>query len=194
MILDLVKRIWAPLRKLFDPCCPKLVTDLLLVFTVASLDNHLILHARCNCRLFVFVVIWWIAKQADRNGETVKHFSNCIKVFSQFRTTYCTNLRKESNRPKRGGPHGKAQIPHLAYNFRSQILCQKITSQPSVAIATCRKTCFRQIVLLQYKAKPYQNLGCHCKILGCHFDTHKRLKITLPQGFQSNPNIEPSCN
>jgi len=28
-------------------------------------------------------------------------------------------------------------------------------------------------------AKPYlgfQNLGFHCKILGCHFDTQKRLK------------------
>jgi len=39
---------------------------------------------------------------------------------------------------------------------------------------------FSQIILLQYKAKPYhlgfQNLGCHCKILGCHFDTQKRLK------------------
>ena len=54
--------------------------------------------------------------------------------------------------------------------------------QLSIATATCRKTCLSQIVLLQYKAKPYlgfQNLGCHCKILGCHFDTHKRLKKTL---------------
>jgi len=48
----------------------------------------------------------------------------------------------------------------------------------------CRKTCFLPIVLLQYKAKPYlgfQNLGRHCKILGCHFDTQKRLKKTLVQ-------------
>jgi len=40
-------------------------------------------------------------------------------------------------------------------------------------------TCFPQIVLLQYKAMPYlgfQNLGCHCRNLGCHFDTSKRLK------------------
>jgi len=53
---------------------------------------------------------------------------------------------------------------------------------PSVAVATCRKACFPQIVLLQYKAKPYlgfQNLGCHCAILGCHFDTQKRVKNTV---------------
>ena len=54
-----------------------------------------------------------------------------------------------------------------------------------VAIITCRKTYFPQIVLPQFKAKPYllgfQNLGCHCKILGCHFDTQKRLKETLFQ-------------
>jgi len=57
--------------------------------------------------------------------------------------------------------------------------CLPITLQPSIAIATCRKTCFLQIVLLQGKVKPYlglQNLGCHCKILGCHFDTQKRYK------------------
>jgi len=32
------------------------------------------------------------------------------------------------------------------------------------------------MVLLQYNAKPYlgfQNLGCRCEILGCHFDTQK---------------------
>ena len=69
------------------------------------------------------------------------------------------------------------------YNFRFQLLRQKmfrpITLQPSVAIATCRKTSFPKIVLLRYKAKPYlgfQNLGCHCKILGCHFGTQKRPK------------------
>jgi len=47
-------------------------------------------------------------------------------------------------------------------------------------MAACRKTCFPQIVLLQYRAKPYllgfQNLGCHCKILECHFDAQTRLK------------------
>jgi len=53
--------------------------------------------------------------------------------------------------------------------------------QPSVVIATCRKTYLSQIILLQYKAKPYpdcQNLWCHCKIVGCHFDTKNGLKNT----------------
>jgi len=29
-VLDIVQKIWAPLRKLFDPWCPKLVTGLLV--------------------------------------------------------------------------------------------------------------------------------------------------------------------
>jgi len=43
----------------------------------------------------------------------------------------------------------------------------------------CKKACFPQIILLQYRAKPYlgfQNFGYHRKILECHFDTQKRLK------------------
>jgi len=67
----------------------------------------------------------------------------------------------------------------FASNFCTGKLCRLITLQPSVAIPKCRKTCFPQIVVLQYKTKPdlgFQNLGCHCKILGCHFDTQKRLK------------------
>jgi len=38
-----------------------------------------------------------------------------------------------------------------------------------------------QIVSLEYKTKAYlgiQNLGCHYKISGCHFDTQNRLKNT----------------
>jgi len=66
----------------------------LLTLTVASLDNHLVLHARCNCRPFVFIVDCCIARQADRNGQTVKHFHICIKVLSQFGTLYYTNLRQ----------------------------------------------------------------------------------------------------
>jgi len=64
-------------------------------------------------------------------------------------------------------------------------MCRPTTLQSSVAIAMCRKTCFPQIVLLQCKAKPYpdfQNLESHCKILGCHFDTHKRLKKHCSEG------------
>jgi len=62
-------------------------------------------------------------------------------------------------------------------------MCRPITLQLSVAMATCRKTCLPQIFLLQYEGKPYldfQNLGCHCKILGCHFDTQKWLKKHWP--------------
>jgi len=135
----------------------------LLDLTAAALDNHFVLNALCNCRPFVLIVVWCIARQADRNGQTIKHFHSCNKMFSLFCTPYCTNLRPYSKRPKRCGAHDNAQIPNLHL-------------QPSVAVAMCRKTCFPQFILLQYKAKPYlsfQNLGCHCKILGCHFDTLK---------------------
>jgi len=33
-----------------------------LTLTVASLDNHLVLHARCNCQPFAFNVVWCIAR------------------------------------------------------------------------------------------------------------------------------------
>ena len=98
------------------------------------------------------------------------------KVFSQFCTLYCTNRRRYSKRPKRGGARDNAQIPNLHL-------------QPSVAVATCRKSFFPQFVLLQYKAKPYlgfQNLGCHCKILGCHFDTQKRLRKNTVLVFRNS--------
>jgi len=77
----------------------------LLALTVASLDNHLVFHARYNSQAFAFIVVWCIARQADRKDETVKHFHNCIKVLSQFRAPYCTNLRQYSKRQKRGGAH-----------------------------------------------------------------------------------------
>ena len=67
-----------------------------LALTVALIDNHLVLHARCNCGLFVCIVVGCIARQADRKGETVEHFHNCMKVLLQFRTRYCTNLRQYS--------------------------------------------------------------------------------------------------
>ena len=63
--------------------------------------------------------------------------------------------------------------------FCTRKLCRPITLQPSVAIAACRKTYFPQIVLLQRKVKPhlgFQNLGCHCPNLGCHFDTQNWLQ------------------
>jgi len=79
----------------------------LLALIVPSLDNYLVLHARCNCRLFVFIVVWCIARQAD----------NCIKELLQFRTPYRTNLRQYSNRPKRDGAYDNAQIPNLQYSL-----------------------------------------------------------------------------
>jgi len=153
----------------------------LVAVTVASPDNHFILHARCNCRPFVFIVVWSTVRQVDRNDETVKHFHNSIKVLSQFRTPYCTNLRQCSIRPKRGGAHDNAQVTHLQLSLPTSApeICRPITLQPSVAIATCRKPCFPQMASLQHKAKPnlgFRNLGCHCKIMRCHFDTQKRFK------------------
>ena len=91
----------------------------LLALIVASLDNHLVLHARCNCRPFVFVVVWCIARQADRNGKTVKHIHNCMR--SAFAVSY-TILYKSaavaySKRPKRSGVHDNAQIPNLQFSL-----------------------------------------------------------------------------
>jgi len=80
---------------------------------------------------FVFMVVWCITKQGDRNGETVKHFYNCIKVLWQFRTPYCANLRQYSNRPKRSGAHDDA---NHTYNFRFQLLHQKIVSAYHFAV------------------------------------------------------------
>jgi len=73
------------------------------------------------------------------------------------------------------------------FNFRFQLLRQKIVWAYNIADVCCnshlQENMLSQFVFLQYKAKPYlgfQNLGCHYKILGCHFDTQKRLKKTLP--------------
>ena len=102
-------------------------------------------------------------------------------MLSRFHTPYCTNLLQDSNRPKQGDAHDNAQIPNLQFSLPTFVPenCRPVTLQLCVAIAKFRKTCLSQIVLLQYKAKPYlrfQNLGCHCKILWCSFDTQKRLK------------------
>ena len=67
-----------------------------LALTVASLDNHLVVHARWNRRPLVYIVVWCIARQTDRNGFTVKHFHNCIKVLLQFPIPYCKNLQQYS--------------------------------------------------------------------------------------------------
>ena len=151
----------------------------LLAVTVASLDNHLVLHAHCNCRPLFFIVIWCIVRQVDRNGETVKHFHNCIKVLSQFRTPYCTNLRQHSERPKRcAWQCTNTKLTIFASNFCDRKL--------RIFAAVCCNSHVQENMLssirftsIQVKTKSrFQNLGCHCKILGCHFDTHKRLKNT----------------
>jgi len=71
----------------------------------------------CNCGSFAFIVVWCIARQADRNGETVNQFHNCIEVLSQLRTPCCTILRQYSNRSKRGGAYDNAQIASLQFSL-----------------------------------------------------------------------------
>ena len=95
----------------------------ILALAVAALDNHLVLHAPCNCRLFVFIIVWsviyaWcMARQGDRSGETVKHFHNCIKI--AFTVSYTILHRSAavwaiflhySNRRKGGGAYDNAQM------------------------------------------------------------------------------------
>ena len=84
----------------------------LLALTVAALCNRIVLHAHCNCR--PLSSLWSDASPgksiATAPIETAKHFHNCSKVLSQFRTPCCTNLRQYSDRPKRGGAHYNAQI------------------------------------------------------------------------------------
>jgi len=71
------------------------------------------------------------------------------------------------------------------YNFRFQLLRQKIVWAYNIADVCCnghvQENMLSQIVSLEYKTKAYlgiQNLGCHYKISGCHFDTQNRLKNT----------------
>jgi len=102
------------------------------------------LHARCNLQLptFVFTVVWCLTRQADRNGETVKHFNNCIKVLSYFLTLYKsaeTQQQAEARRCTWQCTDGILIIS--ASNFCARELCRSIIAS-HVAIATCRKTCF----------------------------------------------------
>jgi len=93
-------------------------------------------------------------------------------VLSQFRTPYCRNLWQYSKKPKRcAWQCTDPKLTIFASNFCARKLCRPIALQPSVAIATCRKTCSCQIVLLQMQG--FQNVGCQC-----HFDTQNRLKKT----------------
>ena len=91
----------------------------------------------------------------------------------------------------RGGKEA-VRMTIFASNFWTRKTCRPITLQPSVAMARCRKTCLSEIVLLQYKAKLYlgfKNLRCHCKMLGCHFESQKRFKKTLAEGVHGQRKV-----
>ena len=143
-----------------DSCfsAAKILKLSLLALTVASLDNNLFCMRAATVDICLYCLVWCITNQADRNWDTLKHFQNCIKMLSQFRTPYCINLRQYSKRSKRGGVQWQSTDTILTIftsSFCTRKFCRHITLQPFVAIATCKKTCFPQIVLLQYKAKPY---------------------------------------
>jgi len=49
----------AHVASFFDNCfsAAQIAKISTLALTVASLDKHLVFHARCNCRPFVFIVV-----------------------------------------------------------------------------------------------------------------------------------------
>jgi len=99
-------------------------------------------------------------------------------VLSHFRTLYkFAAVQKEAEARRCAWQCTYTILTISASNFCARDLCRPFIAS-HVAIATCRKACLSQIVLLQLKAKPYldfQNWRCHCKILGGHFDNQKRL-------------------
>jgi len=72
---------------------------------------------------------------------------------------------------------------HQTYNFRFQLLRQKIVSAYNIAAVCCNSHVQEKMVssnrFISIEGKNiylgFQNLGCHCKILGCHFDTQKNI-------------------
>jgi len=72
-----------------------------------------------------------------------------------------------------------------AYNFRFHLLRQKIVSACNIA-AVCCNSHVQENMLSSNRFTSIQGktiswlaeLGCHCKILGCHFDTQNRLEKT----------------
>ena len=156
----------------------------LLTLTVASLDNHLVLHARCNWRPFVFIVVWCIARQADRNGEAVNTSIIAWKCFRSFVhhtvQTYGIIVRGRSEAVR------MTMHRYHAYHIPFQLLCQKIVSAYDFAAACCNSYVQENMLYsnrftsIQGKTISwFQNLGFYCKIWGCHFDTQKWLKKTL---------------
>ena len=100
----------------------------LLPFTVASLGQPPILHARYNCQPSV------LHRRASRsqqwNSKTLPKLH-----LSQFRTPYYTNQRQHSNRPKR--KVSTTMRRYQTYNFRFQLLRQKIVSAYNIAAVCC---------------------------------------------------------
>ena len=85
--------------------------------------------------LFVFIVVWCIARQVVRNGEKVKHFHNCMKVLSQFvhqTVQICSSIVTGRNEAVHMIMHR-----YHSYNFRFQLLRQKIVSVYNVAAVCC---------------------------------------------------------
>jgi len=113
--------------------------------------------------------------------ETVKHFLNGLKVLSQFRTPYCTKLRHYSKRPKRSGAHDNAQMPNVQFSVPTSAP-ENCVGLCNIAGVCCNSHLLENMLIsnrftsTQSKSVlGFQNLGCQCKILGCHFDTQKRL-------------------
>ena len=102
--------------------------------TVASLDNNHVLHAHCNCQPFVFIVVWCIARPANRNVKA--HFHNCIKIFLQFHThnivQFCGSIVRGQSEAVRMTMHS-----YQTYTFCFQLLRQKIESTYDIAAVCC---------------------------------------------------------
>jgi len=130
--------------------------------------------------------------QADRNSETVKHFHNCIKVLSQLRTPYCTNLPQYSK--KREAVRMTMHRDHT-YNFRFQLLRQKTVTAYDIA-AVCCNSRVRENVLSSKRFTSKQGKiislafriqGVIAKFWGVIFTPKNSLKRTLTFEWQTDP-------
>ena len=128
--------------------------------------------------------------QADRNSETVKHFHNCIKVLSQLRTPYCTNLPQYSKK-RCAWQCTETILTIFASNFCARKLRQLMTLQPSVAIAMFGKTCFPQKRFTSKQGKiislAFRIQGVIAKFWGVIFTPKNSLKRTLTFEWQTDP-------
>jgi len=99
----------------------------LAALTTTSVDNSPVLHARCNRWPFVFIPVWCIARHADRNVETAKHFHNCSKVLSHFYTAYKSSTVPQQAKARRyAWQWTDTMLPISAFNFCASELCRPI--------------------------------------------------------------------